>query len=134
MEEISKIIRQVEKIIIRKDGREKEFATGSDGYRSILRAWGEMTEGARRMPAFGVSLDALTRKQMREGTWLEFCFPKEFECDGLPFRSLLVQVRSEYRGFNLVRNTQGLYEGRCLYVDLNGDMSALSGALEQLAE
>ena len=130
MAEVFETIPQAERIAVYADGARREFAAGSEEFALLLGAWSEMTAGAHQMPAFGVSIDKLTREEMKKGDWVEFYFAEEKQGNGLPFDSLLMAVRAEYRGVNLVRNSGGAYQGRCIYVDFGGgDMSALASAL-----
>lgn len=131
MTEVFEIIPQAESVAVYSDGAKSEFPAGSTEFAAIVSGWTKMTEGAHQMPAFGVSIDKLTREEMKTGNWVEFYFSPAQHSNGLPFDSLLMTVRAEYRGVNLVRGWEGLYQGRCIYVDLGrGDMSALSAALE----
>ena len=105
-------------------GEEKVFGRESAVFAEIADAIGEMLSEARQMPAFGVSIDKLTREEMKKGLWVEFDYEKTMDCWNMPFDSLLIAVKAEYRGLNVVRKTEGKYQGRCFYVDLgNKDMS-----------
>lgn len=131
MSEVFEIIPQAESVAVYSDGVKSEFAAGSPEFAEILKAWAKMTVGAHQMPAFGVSIDKLTREEMKTGKWVEFYFSSEQHSNGLPFDGLLLAVRAEYRGVNLVRNWENSYQGRCIYVDLGGgDMSPLAEVLE----
>ena len=131
MEEVFEIIPQAKSVAVYSDGAKSEFAADSSEFAEILKAWKKMTEGAHQMPAFGVSIDKLTREEMKTGNWVEFYFSPAQHSNGLPFDALLMVVRAEYRGVNLVRSWEGLYQGRCIYGDLaGGDMSALAASLE----
>ena len=78
-----------------------------------------MIDGAHQMPAFGVSINEYTVQEMKKGKWLEFVFPEQTECDGMPFERLLINVQKEGYGFNLIRyNAEQGYDGRCFYLDL----------------
>ena len=93
-----------------------------------------MTATAIRMPAFGVSIVELTRREMKQGLWTEFRYEKETSCAGMAFDRLLVCVKEEFRGFNVVRHVQEKYQGRCFYVDLSGgDMSGFAAAVKKAA-
>lgn len=112
------------KLIVFNAGRKREWESATDGGIKILNAWKKMTESSVQMPAFGVSIDSLTREEIKSGVWVEFVFEEEHMVAGMPFTRLLVQVQPEYRGFNVIRYWKGGYDGRCYYVDLrNGDMS-----------
>ena len=111
-------------------GEEKVFGRESAVFAEIADAIGEMLSEARQMPAFGVSIDKLTREEMKKGLWVEFIFDGKQMCENMPFESLLAAVKAPYRGLNIVRNCGGMYQGRCFYIDLGEkDMSAFEAAL-----
>ena len=74
-------------------------------------------EGARIMPAFGVSLDAETKAAMQQGDWVELKFNQTETINEMPFNSLCFRLESCY-GLNLIRGLNGNYNGRCIYLDL----------------
>ena len=118
-----------------KDGEESFYTSGSEEFSAIVRAVGEMFADARQMPAFGVSIDKLTREEMQKGVWTEFLYDAERTCWNMPFASLLFAVKDEYRGVNVVRKTEEKYQGRCFYVDLGEkDMSAFAAALAKIGK
>ena len=129
MEDIRQAIGKASAVRVYRDGKIFEFAAGSSAFSALYAAWERMTDAALLMPAFGVSMDALTRKEREQGTWVEFCFADELECGGMPFDRLLIGVLPEYRGFNLIRRSGGEYTGRCFYLDLReGTMQELYAA------
>ena len=128
MQELNDLLKDAASISVYTEGSKAEYPRGSARYDALADAWKKMTEKAVRMPAFGVSIDKLTREELKKGTWMEFCFDKEQACAGMPFERLLLKVCPDYMGFNAVRCVQGKYEGRCFYVDLRG------GNMECLAE
>ena len=81
----------------------------------------EAISNALEMPAFGVSLDKLTKEEMKKGFWLEFKFDETCCSSDMPFDSLLVKIEKSSFGVNLIRGNDGVYEGRCFYLDLNGN-------------
>ena len=81
----------------------------------------EAIEDALEMPAYGVSLDELTKEEMKKGFWLEFKFDETRCSSSMPFDSLLVKIEKNCFGVNLIRGNDGVYEGRCFYLDLNGN-------------
>lgn len=134
MKELTDAVQTAGRIIVIADGREHCFEKGDAAFRAIIKAWNEMTATAIRMPAFGVSIDELTRREMKQGLWTEFRYEKETSCAGMAFDRLLVCVKEEFRGFNVVRHVQGKYQGRCFYVDLSGgDMSGFAAAVKKAA-
>ena len=52
-------------MIVVRDGEEREL-TG-ESFRKVMHALQIMTETALQMPAFGVSIDRLTREAMKKG-------------------------------------------------------------------
>ena len=133
MEDICQAIGQAGSVIVYHDGQGHTFSRGSAQYAEIMAAWKAMTGKAFPMPAFGVSIDELTRKEMKRGDWVEFIFDRESECNGMPFEGLLFQVVPEYKGMNLVRRFGGKYEGRCFYLDLReGDMRDMYDVLGKI--
>ncbi len=125
---------ETEQIIVYKDGTEKIFPADSGIYTQTLAVLEDVFNDARQMPAFGVSLDALTRKEREKGLWLELSFGGEKSCGGMPFDALLFSVRAEDCGLNLIRRVNGKYEGRCFYADLGGKtMAALYDFLKEIA-
>ena len=121
-------------IAVLKDGAAAEYGRGGKEYSLIMDAWHAMTENAHPMPAFGVCIDALTRQEKQSGTWLEFVFSETQSGGGLPFDKLLLKVNPEYRGINLCRHYEGIYGGRCFYLDLGkGDMTVLADTIDAIA-
>ena len=86
----------------------------------IDNLFSEAIEDSFSMPAFAVSLDNLTKEEMKSGLWLEFVFDKTMNINEMPFDSLLVNVNKDQYGINLIRGNDGIYEGRCFYLDLRG--------------
>ena len=126
-------LRNADAVCIYSEGESISYMSGSEQYALFLQAWEGMTENAVRMPAFGVSIDRLTREEMQRGLWAEFRFSAPQICANMPFERLLFKVEPEYRGFNLLRYSGGKYEGRCYYIDLReGDMRSFSETLRLL--
>lgn len=121
-------------IIIYNDGTAVQFYKGGEEYTRILNEWNELVADAYEMPAFGVSLDSLTRKDMKYGEWLEFVFDGKCEYNEMPFEKLLVKVEESYAGFNIVRYMSDVgYSGRCYHLQLNGkNMAELSKTIQNI--
>lgn len=121
MEEINGVFEYAETINVYNDGAKVSYGAGDGEYKNILKCWNELIEGAHDMPAFGVSIDRYTVEEMKKGLWVEFDFGKELEHNGMPFEKLLIEVKKDNYGFNLIRyNAKSGYEGRCFYFDLVG--------------
>ena len=98
---------------------------GDDKFEKILNSLKEITKHSHDMPAFGVSLDDLTREEMQTGMWLELIFDKTYSFNDMPFESLLIKVDKDAYGFNLIRKHNGNYEGRCFYLSIQESMNKL---------
>ncbi len=98
-------------------------------FESIISALKEMTEYSHEMPAFGVSIDELTKEDKKSGTWIELEFGQPCSHDAMSFDALLIKVEPSNYGFNLIRRNAGKYEGRCFYISLEGNMEKLAAVL-----
>ena len=112
-------------IVIYNENTATTIETNSTDYTAITNAILTMCDGAREMPAFGVSLDNETREAIKTGLWIELIYSNTQEYNEVPFDTLLIQVEKDYTGFNIIRKHNDKYEGRCFYLALNGDMSKL---------
>ena len=90
---------------------------------SLMESIELMMNGSHEMPAFGVSLDEETKGKMKAGVWVQFNYDKTCEYNEMRFDSLLIEIRRDDNGFNIIRKYENKYEGRCYYVDLAGDMA-----------
>ena len=73
---------------------------------------------SRLMPAFPVSLHNETLDALRQGQWLKLSFTCRQNVNGLLFDGLLFQLNVT-AGINLIREYEGKYEGRCLFLDFD---------------
>jgi len=120
-EEIQQAFSQAQEIVVYSDGDKRTYESGDKEYTAVLDCWYGLLDKSRQMPAYGVSLDRETRKELEKGLWLEFIFDGSRKCFGMPFSKLLISVKAEHFGFNVIRYdvTRG-YDGRCFYIDLDG--------------
>ena len=119
---LCQIVAESEQIVVYSDSESRTYEKGADKYNKIIASWTRMTDDALEMPAYGVSLDDLTRREMTSGLWVEFEFKEQLARRNMPFEKLLVKVEDGYRGFNLIRYTaEAGYSGRCFYLQLNDD-------------
>lgn len=117
--EINEIFEEAQKINIYNDDKRVSYEFGDNRFTEIMAEWDRLLEGSHEMPAFGVSIDRLTVKEMKSGLWLEFCFAKTCYYNEMDFEKLLVKVEPDYCGFNIIRyNADRGYDGRCYYIDL----------------
>ncbi|MBP3630291.1 MAG: hypothetical protein J6J23_02255 [Clostridia bacterium] len=101
------------------DGQTAEISKGDSRFNEIISRFAKLLDGYREMPAFGVSLDNETVEAMKSGEWVEFVFQEVYVHNGMPYKRLLMNIQAGNSGFNLIRNYNEKYEGRCFYVELN---------------
>lgn len=124
--EFLSLLKDIESIDVYDDGKKKTLNHGEEAFNSIIDNMKENFYGSRIEPAFGVSLHDLTIKEMEKGKWMKLNFSSQKEVNGLPFSSLLFQQEECY-GLNLIREYNNKFDGRCIYLSLNGlkDLSLL---------
>lgn len=121
---VIQVFDEVKEIGVYRDGSALKLSPEQPKFKVVIDGIKDMLADSRQMPAFGVSLDNETRKAVSEGVWVEFDFKEKLSFCEMPFERLLVQVISNYSGFNIIRfNSENGYAGRCYYFDLNKDMS-----------
>lgn len=119
--ELNEVFNEAESINVYNDGVKVNYSAGGKEFKDMLAGWNGLIDGAHQMPAFGVSLNHATVKELKKGLWAEFVFDGVKECGGMPFEKLLVNVIKDYQGFNIIRYNTGYgYDGRCFYYDLVG--------------
>ena len=121
-----------ETITIFKDGKEKTFPNTSTEFDKIKTEFMDMIYNSYEMPAFGVSIHEHTMQALQSGTWVQFNFKEQLKHNDMPFDALLINVSPDYQGFNLIRQVNGKYEGRCFYINLDdGNMQKLYDLVEK---
>lgn len=128
---IQEIFDEVEAVNVYRNGSTIQSLPSQMSYKLIINGFKHLLEGARQMPAFGVSIDSETRNAVKRGTWVEFEFGKTLCYSDMYFEKLLVQVIADYSGFNIIRyNSNEGYAGRCFYFDIPQNMSAFYDILQ----
>ena len=132
--ELKDFLCKVNSIILTKNNTAKKLLISDKEFTQIINELEYIFDDAREMPAIGVSLDESTRNEMKSGEWIELCFEDRQYHNEMPFESLLINVIPEYTGFNIIRQYEGKFEGRCFYVDLmNGKtMKTLSNIIREI--
>ena len=134
--QFTEIFNSSSSVILYRDGLSHEFYKGEEEYGRIISGWNELICRAVPMPAYGVSIDKLTREEMKKGEWVEFIFDGRCEINEMPFEKLLVKVEENYCGFNIIRyNSEGGYFGRCYYLQLEDgkNMSRFASAIGDIS-
>lgn len=107
------------------NGETRIYSKNDDLFKDIIGEMLSIFEESREMPSLGVSLDNLTREEMKNGIWIQLDFEDEIVYSGMPFDSLLFKLENNSSGLSVIRKYQGLYEGRCYYFDLSGNYNQL---------
>ena len=124
-ESITDSFSSVQTISVIEDDKTKILNENSNEFKNIIKTLKEVVEYSHDMPAFGVSIDNLTREEIKTGVWLELGFKNTGYFNEMPFDALLIKVEKDVYGFNLIRKYNGKYDGRCFYLSLNGSMNKL---------
>ena len=107
------------------DGKNQTYSRNDDLFKDIIGEMLSIFGEGREMPSLGVSLDNLTREEMKNGIWIQLDFEDEIVYSGMPFDSLLFKLENNSYGLSVIRKYQGLYEGRCFYFDLSENYNQL---------
>lgn len=131
---INEVIGACDKIEVISDGVVKSFSRADARAKSILSAIASMNEGGWEMPGYGVSIDRLTREEMKKGMWLRLVYDERQTRNEMPFDSLLIRVKGEYCGYDLIRESDGKYQGRVFYFNLKEgkNMQELFSLMQEL--
>ena len=112
-------------ICVSYNGEEYVFENGSDEYDKIMSTALDFMKNSHEMPALGVSLDNETKSAKKTGLWLELKFNKTLNYLDMPFDSLLINIEKGNSGCNIIRGNNGVYEGRCYYLNHSKTMDTL---------
>lgn len=131
---INEVIGACDKIEVISDGVVKSFSRADARAKSILSAIASMNEGGWEMPGYGVSIDRLTREEMKKGMWLRLVYDERQTRNEMPFDSLLIRVKGEYCGYDLIREADVKYQGRVFYFNLKEgkNMQELFSLMQEL--
>ena len=112
--QLAQCIQNVSKIEVLENNNLK--ALENQSFEGTIKNLINLFQSARLMPAFSVSLHNETIDALKEGKWLKLTFLHQQNVNGLLFDGLVFQL-NETSGMNLIREYDGKYEGRCLYLD-----------------
>lgn len=115
---IKEAIKQIESFVVYQDGKQTFIDKSNKDFSKFIERIEDCFSFSRIMPAFGVSLHDLTVEDMKKGDWLKINFSNTQTINELPFEALLFRLDECY-GINLIRQTEGKFQGRCIYLDLN---------------
>ena len=78
----------------------------------------KLFENSHTMPAFGVVTDKIFHEDVQNGYFVSMKFDTPIKVNDLPFDELVFKIGRDFHGFNLMRGNHGIFQGRCIYVDL----------------
>ncbi len=116
--EIQESLKQVESLVVFENGIQTELKNSQPKFADILEKISQIFASSRIMPAFAVSLHDLTVQDMKTDSWIKLNFSTGQTINELPFDSLLFRLDDCF-GFNIIRETDGKFQGRCIYLDLD---------------
>ena len=119
-------------IVVFADEQKHLYFKGDDKFEIILKQLEDVCKDAHDMPAFGVSIHNETVEAKKHGLWLELEFATEQTFNEMPFNCLLINIVPEASGFNLIRKTNGKYDGRCFYLNLNSKTKNLFYCIQEI--
>ncbi|MBR5012697.1 MAG: hypothetical protein IKY15_02025 [Clostridia bacterium] len=114
--QLAQCIQNVSKIEVLDNNNLK--ALENQSFEGTIKNLINLFQSARLMPAFSVSLHNETIDALKEGKWLKLTFLHQQNVNGLLFDGLVFQI-NETSGMNLIREYEGKFEGRCLYLDFD---------------
>ncbi len=113
---INDMFAKAKEIEIYIDGQKKVLVSPNDDFKKILTNIQNSFEESFIAPAFSVSLHKDTVDAMASGNWIKLKFDSEQSVNDLPFNALLFKLDNCY-GINLIREYNGEYNGRCIYIN-----------------
>lgn len=78
----------------------------------------KLFENSHTMPAFGVVTDEIFHEDVQNGYFVSMKFQTSIKINELPFDELVFKIGRDFHGFNLMRGNHGIFQGRCIYIDL----------------
>lgn len=103
-----------------------------DEQQSLQEQVAALFEDSRTVPAFGVVFDEMYKEEIKSGTYISLRFPQIMEVNELPFDELVFKIESDWTGVNLYRGINGVFNGRCIYLDFDKDMSEIHDFIHNL--
>lgn len=98
----------------------------------VLPQLTEMLDKAYFAPAFAVVRPQDFEKMFKKGLWVEFCFNRTRTFAEMPFEKLIINIKPDLLGFNVMRYNNGVYDGRCFYLNLTNYTTAFYKHLNEL--
>lgn len=113
--ELHNLVENVSSVDIIRNGRISNISIESKYFSTFRDKIVDKLKNARVLPALAVCSHEEVMENIKSGDWIQINFDETKELNGLPFDSLLFNMR-EGNGYNLIRKYQGEYGGRCIFV------------------
>ena len=116
-QKINDVVKNAVEIELFDNGKQTKFfkAAGAQ-FDEVLDRILACFEGSFITPALGVSLHKETVAALNSGRWAKIIFDGEQQVGDLPFDALLFRLDECY-GVNLIRQHNGKFAGRCIYLN-----------------
>lgn len=95
----------------------------------------DLFQNSITLPALSVVFEEDFQQMHSDGTYISLKFGQTMQVNDLPFDELVFKVDPNVYSFNCFRGNEGVFHGRCIYVDLNGKtMQQFSAFVSELAQ
>lgn len=108
----------------------KEQTIDNPQFKQVLT---EVCDKAYFSPALAIAKNADVYTRIRKGIWLELRYNSMQNYADMEFDRLLIEIKPNMYGFNIIRGIGDLYEGRCYYLNLSDDSTKLYKFLKSMS-
>ena len=91
-------------------------------------------ENSYDSPALAVTFPEFYKEMLKDGYFLNFKFDKHYEFNGLPFDEVTIKVEDNAYGFNIFRGENGVFQGRCIYINTENSSSDLYKVIKEIVD
>ena len=91
-------------------------------------------ENAYDSPALAVTFPELYKEMLKDGYFLNFKFDAHYEFNGLPFDEITIKIEDNAYGFNIFRGENGVFQGRCIYINTENSSSDLFNVIKNIVD
>lgn len=102
------------------------------GTQQVLEILNNTLDKSYFSPAFAVTRPQDLEKMFKKGFWIEFCFNQTKTFADMPFEKLIINIKPDLWGINVMRFNEGNYSGRCFYLNLANTTNQLYKFLNSL--
>ena len=100
----------------------------------IQSEFSKYLENAYDTPALAVIFPELYKEMLKDGYFLNFKFDAYYDINGLPFNELTIQIIEKGYGFNVFRGLDGVFQGRCFYVNTENVSTSLFECIQKIVD